>query len=256
MLPILKNMINTILGTKKEMSARFDGQGHRVPVTPILAEPNIVLSVKDNKAQLGFGKKKHPKKPQQYFVKVAGFAPRYIREVKTAGDVQTGNQVTVTIFSPGDEVKVTGTTKGRGFAGVVKRWGFAGGPKTHGQSDRHRAPGSIGQTTTPGRVYRGKHMAGHMGVAKLTVTGLEVVDVDPEKNLLIIKGAVPGHKNSLVIIEKTGKVKTHIRQPEVPKDQKEPKESKPEKQKADQQVKLQDLSVDQKYKSEKEKVNA
>lgn len=126
------------------------------------------------------------------------------------------------IFTPGDEVKVTGWTKGKGFTGVVKRWGFAGGPKTHGQSDRHRAPGSIGQTTTPGRVYKGKRMAGHAGNVKKTVIGLEVIETNPAKNLLVVKGSVPGAANGYLTIEKTGQVKTYTPPPEEkPEEEKE-----------------------------------
>jgi len=107
-----------------------------------------------------------------------------------------------TDLAVGDKVKVTGTSKGKGFAGVVKRWHFAGGPRTHGQSDRERAPGSIGQTTTPGRVYKGKKMAGRMGGKKVTVKGLKVVEVKPEENLLVIKGLVPGAKGGKVLVSK------------------------------------------------------
>lgn len=132
------------------------------------------------------------------------------------------------IFTPGDEVKVTGWTKGKGFTGVVKRWGFAGGPKTHGQSDRHRAPGSIGQTTTPGRVYRGKRMAGHMGNVRHTVTGLEVIETNPAKNLLVVKGSVPGAANGYLTIEKTGQVKTYTPPPEEkPEEEKSPETKGP-----------------------------
>lgn len=102
----------------------------------------------------------------------------------------------------GDKVKVTGTSKGKGFAGVVKRWGFAGGPRTRGQSDRERAPGSIGQTTTPGRVYKGKKMAGRMGGKRVTTKGLKVVEIKPEENLLIVKGLVPGPKRGKVLVSK------------------------------------------------------
>lgn len=123
------------------------------------------------------------------------------------------------IFAPGDEVKVTGTTKGKGFTGVVKRWGFAGGPATHGQSDRHRAPGSIGQTTTPGRVYKGKRMAGHAGNVKKTIRGLEVVETDPAQNILVIAGSVPGARNGPVTVEKTGKAKTYTPPEEKPKEE-------------------------------------
>ncbi len=106
------------------------------------------------------------------------------------------------VLNVGDEIKVRGTSRGKGFAGVVKRWKFAGGPKTHGQSDRERAPGSIGQTTTPGRVYKGKRMAGRMGGKKVTVRGLKVVEVKPEEKILIVKGLIPGAKGSKVTITK------------------------------------------------------
>jgi len=219
-------MINTMLGLKKEMSALFDQRGYRIPVTNIVAQPNIILTVNKDKVQLGFGQKKKVKKPQSAFVNIAGFAPRFIKEVtKIDSDPQysPGDKLTVSIFQPGDLLKVTGITKGKGFAGSVKRWGFAGGPKTHGQSDRHRAPGSIGQTTTPGRVFRGKKMAGHMGAAKHTIGGLEVIEVDSEKNQILVKGSVPGAKNGLLIIEKTG----HVKREEIKKE--EPKEEISEK---------------------------
>lgn len=210
-------MVNTILGTKLNMTTKFLGL-IRIPVTLISASPNVVLAVSDGKIQLGYGQKKKIKKTENAFVKAAGFAPKFVREVKAgrpigespeSSKISLGDKITVSIFSPGDLVKVTATTKGRGFAGGVKRWGFAGGPKTHGQSDRHRAPGSIGQATTPGRVFKGKHMAGHMGVAKQTVTGLQVVEIDENKNLLVIKGAIPGTRNGFVVVEKTGKVKNY-----------------------------------------------
>src|SRR3989338_802779 len=198
------------MGLKLKMTERFDKWEHRVPVTLIKADPNVILSQKDGKVELGFGRRKKVKKTQNAHVSVAGFAPRFIKEVTTGeSNFASGDKVTVSVFEPGDLVKVTGITKGKGFAGGVKRWGFAGGPKTHGQSDRHRAPGSIGQTTTPGRVFKGKKMAGHMGVGKLTVTGLEVVNIDPAKNLLEVKGSVPGSRNGFLIIEKTGKLKSY-----------------------------------------------
>jgi len=215
------------------MSARFDHRGYRIPVTMIMADPNIILGIRDNKAQLGFGQKKKVKKTENAFVKICGFTPRFIREVpigkpqaenSSNKEYKPGDKVTVSIFEPGDEVKVTGITKGKGFAGVVKRWGFAGGPKTHGQSDRHRAPGSIGQTTTPGRVYKGKKMAGHMGVDRLTITNLEVVEVNPDKNLLVVKGSIPGSSNGLLVIHKTGKVKGYT--PPPPAKEKEEEETK------------------------------
>ena len=196
------------MGLKLNMTARFDKWEHRVPVTLIKADPNVILSQKDGKVELGFGRRKKVKKTQNAHVSVAGFAPRFIKEVTTGeSNFASGDKVTVSVFEPGDLVKVTGITKGKGFAGGVKRWGFAGGPKTHGQSDRHRAPGSIGQTTTPGRVFKGKKMAGHLGTSKKTINNLEVLEVDSENNLLVIKGSVPGARMGLLLITKTGKAK-------------------------------------------------
>ncbi len=196
------------------MSAIFNKAGRKIPVTAVVADSNIVVEIRDSKILLGFGRKKKSKKTENALVKAVGYSPRIIKEVpvsheeeNTNNKIKVGDKITVSIFKSGDEVKVTGTTKGRGFAGSVKRWGFAGGPKTHGQSDRHRAPGSIGAGTTPGRVFKGKKMAGHMGNARLTVTGLEVIDVVTDKNLLLVKGAIPGPKTGILIIEKTGQVK-------------------------------------------------
>ena len=117
--------------------------------------------------------------------------------------IKVGDKVDASLFKAGDVVDVTGISKGKGFAGVVKRHHFAGGPKTHGQSDRHRAPGSIGATTTPGRVFKGMRMAGHMGNSRVTVQHLEVVEADPARNLLLVKGAVPGANNRLLLIRKS-----------------------------------------------------
>ncbi len=216
------------------MLSVYNRLGQQVPVTRVVAEPNTIVGLKEDKATLVYGKKKKTKKTENTFIKIAGYSPRFIREVsiKTTSEkpqeeptlapptensqensnqqsakLNLGDKITVSIFKAGDEVKVTGTTKGRGFAGGVKRWGFAGGPKTHGQSDRHRAPGSIGAGTDPGRVFKGQKMAGHMGNAKLTVRGLEVVEVDENKNSIFIKGQVPGPKNGLLIVEKIGRIK-------------------------------------------------
>ena len=203
------------------MGSWFDNRGNRVAVTSIVAEPNVILEKGESKVTLGFGRRKKAKKTDNAYVKLVGFAPRFIKEAKlknevdqTGSSLAAGSNLTVSIFAPGDLVKVTGVTKGRGFAGSVKRWGFAGGPKTHGQSDRHRAPGSIGQTTTPGRVFKGKKMAGHMGVSKLTVTNLEVVEVDEVKNSLLVKGSIPGARGGFLILEKTGKAKGYTPPPE------------------------------------------
>jgi len=120
------------------------------------------------------------------------------------GIIEVGVKVDVDLFKAGDLVDITGVSKGKGFAGVVKRYHFAGGPKTHGQSDRHRAPGSIGATSSPGRVFKGMRMAGHMGNSRVTVCNLEVVEADSTRNLLLVKGAVPGGRNGLLLIRKSG----------------------------------------------------
>jgi large subunit ribosomal protein L3 len=132
---------------------------------------------------------------------------RHLREIRTddVANYQVGQKIRVSLFSVGDMVDVSGTSKGKGYAGVVKRYGFRGGPKTHGQSDRLRAPGSIGSTTTPGRVLKGKRMAGHMGNERVTVQHLRVEMVDAERNLLAVRGAVPGAKNKLLFIKKSVK---------------------------------------------------
>ncbi len=208
-------MINSLLGTKQNMTVRFTKQGARVAVTNVMVEPNVVLNIVEGKTVLGVGQRKKIKKTDGMYVKAAGIMPRFIKEIKSekSENIKSGDKITVSVFEPGDEIKVTGTTKGKGFAGGVKRWGFRGGPKTHGQSDRHRAPGSIGAGTTPGRVYKGKHMAGHMGASQITVTGLEVIDVDSTNNILTVKGAIPGAKNGFLVIEKTGKVKGYTPPP-------------------------------------------
>jgi large subunit ribosomal protein L3 len=122
--------------------------------------------------------------------------------VEDASEVEVGHRVDVGVFQPGDCVDIVGTSKGRGFAGTIKRHHFSGGPKTHGQSDRHRAPGSVGAGTDPGRVLKGQRMAGHMGSCRVTVKRIEVVKADPDRNLLLVRGAVPGARNGLVEIRK------------------------------------------------------
>lgn len=214
-------MIQTIIGKKVDQTQKFLVDGTRIPATLISVMPNSVVQVKtqekDNydSLQLGFGEKKNPTKPESGHSKKAGLknTPVFLHEVriqKTDGDEipQSGSFISVaSVLKVGDIVSITGTTKGKGFAGVVKRHGFGGGPKTHGQSDRHRAPGAIGQGTTPGRVYKGKRMAGHMGVENATVTGLVVVAVDEEAHTILVKGLVPGNKEGVLVITKTGEKK-------------------------------------------------
>src|SRR5882724_515886 len=187
-------MIQTLIGRKIDQTQKFLENGKRIPVTQISVADNAVLQVKTlekdayTAVQLGFGTKKKPTKAMSGHNKKAGFekTSALIKEVRLAdADAPTaGEYITVdAVFKPGDIVSVSGTSKGKGFAGVVKRHNFRGGPKTHGQSDRHRAPGSIGQTTTPGRVYRGKRMAGRMGSDTVSVENLTVVGVDAETKM-------------------------------------------------------------------------
>ena len=209
-----------ILGKKVGMTQVFNDNGEAVPVTVIEAGPCFVAQIKTverdgySAVQLGFEETK-PKRltqPQlKHLQKSELPALRYLREIHDADDesvgFEEGQQLTVDIFEEGDLVDVTGTSKGRGFAGVVKRYGFRGGPKTHGQSDRWRAPGSVGACTTPGRVFKGKRMPGRMGGERVTTQTLQVVLVDPERNLLAIKGAVPGSKNGLLLIREARKTR-------------------------------------------------
>jgi large subunit ribosomal protein L3 len=203
-------MINGILGKKVGMTQVFKDGGAVEAVTAIEAGPCTVTQIKTKAkegyeaVQLGFGPAKRVNRPQRGHLKKLG-PYRHLREfrVEDAAKIQLGQTVDVGIFNPGDLVDVTGTSKGRGFAGVVKRHHFAGGSKTHGQSDRHRAPGSIGAGTDPGRVIKGLKMAGHMGDERVTVRKLQVVKADPERNLLLVRGAVPGARNGLLLIEKS-----------------------------------------------------
>lgn len=220
-------MIQTILGTKISQTQKFTQAGVRIPVTQIQAGPCVVVQVKNKDKdgygaiQIGFGmgKERNIKKPVLGHLKKAGLPagkagikifPRFLREIPLLEkeNLEPGDQIKAAeIFQVGDLVDVTGIAKGKGFTGVVKRWGFAGGPATHGQSDRQRAPGSIGATTTPGRVLKGKKMAGRLGGEQVTVKNLLVVATDPGNNLLLVKGLVPGNKKGLLVIKKVGKAK-------------------------------------------------
>jgi large subunit ribosomal protein L3 len=203
-------MIQAIIGKKLGMTQIFRDNGKVEAVTAIEAGPCIVTQVKTvakegyNAAQLGFGAVKRLNSPQRGHLK--GLGPfRYLREfrVDDIEAMEVGQKVDISLFKSGDLVDITGVSKGKGFAGVVKRHHFAGGPKTHGQSDRHRAPGSIGATTSPGRVFKGMRMAGHMGNSQVTVQQLEVFEADPARNLLLVRGAVPGARNGLLLIKKS-----------------------------------------------------
>jgi len=205
-----------ILGKKVGMTQIFDERGEVIPVTVIEAGPCFVVQKKTierdgyEAIQLGFEEVK-PKRltgGQRGHLRKSNLPPlRYLREIRASDleEYEEGQKITVGIFDVGDRVDVVGTSKGRGFAGAIKRHGFKRQPKTHGQSDRERAPGSAGSTTTPGRVYKGKRMPGHMGNARVTVQNLQIVLVDPERNLLAVKGAVPGARNGLLIIKEARK---------------------------------------------------
>ena len=201
-------MVSTILGRKLGMTQVWDDDDNVVPVTVVLAGPCTVSQVKTKETdgyeavQIGFGdiKAKKVNKPMKGHFAKAGVEPmRYLREVRVedASQYKTGDQVTVTDFADVTAVDVTGTSKGKGFQGTIKRWNFSRGPMTHG-SRNQRKPGSIGQCAYPARVRKGLHMAGHMGDERVTVKNLKLVRVDTDQNLLLIKGAVPGGKNALV----------------------------------------------------------
>lgn len=205
-------MVIGILGKKIGMTQVFMEDGTVVPVTAIEAGPCVVTQIKSaekegyNAVQLGFGETKRLNKPEKGHLKKLG-SFKHLREfpLGDASEAELGQKITVEMFEAGENVSVVGTSKGRGFAGVVKRHGFAGGPKTHGQQDRHRAPGSVGGGTSPGKTWKGQRMAGHMGNERVTAKGLKVVQTNVDRNLLMVKGAVPGARNGLLLITKVSK---------------------------------------------------
>ncbi len=189
------------------MTRVFREDGEAIPVTVIEAGPNVVVQQITeekhgyNALQVGFGERAERlfNKPQLgHFAKASVAPARVLREIRYEGDIKVGDSLTVEMFKEGEVVDVTGISKGLGFQGVIRRHGFSGGQKTHGQSDRMRAPGSIGQASTPSRVFKGVRMAGRMGGDKVTALGLDVVRVVPEKNLILVRGSVPGKNGSLV----------------------------------------------------------
>lgn len=208
-------MVKGLIGKKIGMTQIFDDSGLAVPVTVIEAGPCYVTQVrlpeKDgySAVQLGFGETK-PKRltgGQLGHLKRNNLPPlKFLREFRVKNpEVQEGDSVTVAIFNLGEKVDVVGTSKGKGFQGGVKRYHFKGGPRTHGQSDRERAPGSRSSGTTPGRVYKGARGAGHMGSDRVTSQSLKVVLVDAERNLIGVRGSVPGARGSLVMIQEARK---------------------------------------------------
>lgn len=199
------------------MTQIYDESGKLTAVTVIEAGPCPIIAVKDKNIQIAFGeaKEKSLTKPVLGIYKKAGVTPRKIlREVpKNQSELyKLADELKVDMFSAGDKVDIIGISIGKGFQGGMKRWHWDGGPKTHG-STSHRRPGSIGSSTTPGRVWKGHHMPGHMGDVQVTVAGLRVVRVDSGKNLLAVKGAVPGYKNNYVVIRKTTKHKRQVIKP-------------------------------------------
>lgn len=210
-------MINGILGKKVGMTQVFAPTGEVIPVTVVEAGPCVVTQVKTkdtdgyDAVQIGFQESKHLSKPERGHLEQQGRREqtklpmmRRLHELRTARATEhkVGEKVDASVFKAGDFVDVVGVSKGKGFAGVVKRYHFAGGPKTHGQSDRLRAPGAIGSGTTPGRILKGKRMAGRMGNDQVTVQNLQIVEADASRNLILIRGSVPGGVNGLVLIKK------------------------------------------------------
>jgi len=208
-------MVPGLMGLKLGMSRLFLEGGEVVPVTVLKLGPCRVVQrkIEDrdgyNAVQLGFGGKKgkHVTKPLQGHFAAAGLSEpmAHLREfrMEDPSTVEPGQEIDVSIFAPGERVHVSGVSKGKGFAGVMKRHGFSGGKATHG-CKTHRSPGSIGASAYPSRVFKAKKMPGHLGNAKTTVKNLVVVDTRPEQHLLFVKGAVPGSRNSLVIVRKAG----------------------------------------------------
>ncbi len=207
-------MICGILGRKVGMTRIFDAGGVAIPVTVIEAGPCPVIQVRKEDLegytaiQLGFGatRKNQINKPLSgHFAKVNVEPKRFLKEIqlkKLPEKLEAGQEIKVDIFKAGEKVDVIGNSIGKGFQGTVKRHHFSGGPKTHGQSDRHRAPGSIGGSSWPSHTWKGQRMAGRMGGGKTTLRNIEVISVDTENNILLLKGSVPGKKNTLLTIKK------------------------------------------------------
>ena len=208
-------MEKAIIGKKIGMTQIFDEKGLVIPVTVIEAGPCIVAQVKTvetdgyNAIQLGYGdvKENRINRPEKgHFTKAKLALKKHLREFRVSeiADVTVGNEIKADVFEAGDKIDVQGTTKGKGFQGVIKRHGQSRGPMGHG-SMYHRRPGSMGSTSTPGRVFKGKKLPGHMGVQTVTIQNLDVVKVDLDKNVILVKGSVPGAKGAILKIRKTVK---------------------------------------------------
>jgi len=199
-----------LLGRKIGMTTYYHDDGTAEPVTAVEVGPCVVTQVKTEErdgyeaVQIGFGVARRLNSPEAGHQDRSGGRFSHLQEfgADDLSEFEVGQELKADIFEVGETIKVIGTSKGKGFSGVVRRWGFRGGPKTHGQSDRHRAPGSIGAGTSPGRVWPGTKMPGHYGVDRITVKGLKVVATDVDKNVVLVRGPIPGAKNSIVRIEK------------------------------------------------------
>ena len=191
--------MKAILGIKKGMTRIFDGE-KSTPVTVIDVSGCKISKLGKGEVELGLGQKKKNSKSLLGQYKDLGFVPKYKKafKVEVCEDMKIGNEITSEIFTKGDVITLTGVSKGKGFAGVVKRWGFKGGPRTHGQSDRLRAPGSIGAGADPGRVFKGTRMGGRMGSDKVTIKNKRIVDI--KENYMLVSGPVPGSNGDLVAI--------------------------------------------------------
>ena len=199
-----------LLGRKIGMTTYYHDDGTAESVTAVEVGPCVVTQVKTEArdgyeaVQVGFGAARRLNSPEAGHQDRSGGRFMHLQEfgVDDLSEFEVGQEIKADVFEVGEPIKVIGTSKGKGFSGVVRRWGFHGGPKTHGQSDRHRSPGSIGAGTSPGRVWPGTKMAGHYGVDRVTVKGLRIVATDPEKNVVLVRGPIPGANNGIVRIEK------------------------------------------------------
>jgi large subunit ribosomal protein L3 len=202
-----------LLGRKIGMTTYYHDDGTAEAVTAVEVGPCVVTQVKTHArdgyeaVQVGFLAASKLNQAEAGHQTRSGGKFSHLQEfsVDDLAEFEVGQELKVDVFEVGEPIKVVGTSKGKGFAGVVRRWNFRGGPKTHGQSDRHRSPGSIGAGSSPGRVWPGTRMGGHYGVDRITVKGLRVVAADVEKNVVLVRGSVPGAKNGIVRIEKQGK---------------------------------------------------
>jgi large subunit ribosomal protein L3 len=209
-------MIQALLGRKLGMTRLFDENGVVTASTLVEAGPCFITQLRTAEVdgyiavQLGFGETRRQTKPKMGHLKKAGLPDRTglgaLREVPadSLDDLELGARIDASMFAQGEIVDVIGTSKGKGFAGVMKRHNFRGGPKTHGQSDRWRHSGSVGSGTTPGRTFKGMRMGGHLGDARITVKNLRILSVDPERNLVAVRGAIPGPNGGLIVIRKKG----------------------------------------------------